>query len=210
MGSEMCIRDRVLLTVPMSQAWGLVVREGFVEAFYIPVNSMYPTVCRGDRVLADKRILRFESLRRGDLIILRSDLTNKMGYESREWHLKAPNLEEDAAKWIAQQEPAGVCLDFPQDYIAREMPTRHVYNHEFVAHHAIFSADLPFIEDLKDLGVAKEALLQLRLEQTLQPRFDIVDDVVDDRVVADLHTVAPRELARLRICPHVETKDHGA
>ena len=90
--------------------------------------------------------------RPGDLIILRSDLTNKMGYESREWHLKAPNLEEDAAKWIAQQNPAGVCLDFPQDYIAREMPTRHVYNHEFVAHHAIFAADLPFIEDLKDLG----------------------------------------------------------
>jgi len=59
----------LLLTVPMSLAWALVVREGFVEAFYIPVNSMYPTVSRGDRVLADKRILRFESLRRGDVII---------------------------------------------------------------------------------------------------------------------------------------------
>ncbi len=90
--------------------------------------------------------------RPGDLIILRSDLTNKMGYDSREWHLKAPNLEEGAAVWITEQQPAGVCLDFPQDYIAREMPSRHVYNHEFVAHHAIFSADLPFIEDLKDLG----------------------------------------------------------
>ena len=59
----------VLLTVPMSQAWALVVREGFVEAFYIPVNSMYPTISRGDRVLADKRVLRFESLQRGDLIV---------------------------------------------------------------------------------------------------------------------------------------------
>jgi signal peptidase I len=59
----------VLLTVPMSLAWSLVVREGYVQAFYIPVNSMYPTICRGDRVLADKRILRFEPLRRGDLII---------------------------------------------------------------------------------------------------------------------------------------------
>ena len=90
--------------------------------------------------------------RPGDLMILRSDLTNKLGYESREWHLKAPNLEQEAAAWIAEQKPAGVCLDFPQDYIAREMPTRHVRNEEFVAHHAIFSADLPFIEDLKDLG----------------------------------------------------------
>ena len=59
----------ILLTVPISAAWSLVVRESHVEAFYIPVNSMYPTVCRGDRVLADKRILRFESLQRGDLIV---------------------------------------------------------------------------------------------------------------------------------------------
>ena len=27
-----------------------------------------------------------------ELIILRSDLTNKVGYESKEWHLKAPLL----------------------------------------------------------------------------------------------------------------------
>ncbi len=88
----------------------------------------------------------------GDRLILRSDLTNKLGYESTEWHLKAPNLEPEAAKWIASLKPAAVCLDFPQDYIAREMPVRHVYNEEFVAHHAIFAEDIPFVEDLKDLG----------------------------------------------------------
>ena len=66
--------------------------------------------------------------------------------------MKAPNLEPEAAKWIASLKPSAVCLDFPQDYIAREMPVRHVYNEEFVAHHAIFAADIPFVEDLKDLG----------------------------------------------------------
>ena len=49
-------------------------------------------------------------------------------------------------------QPAAICLDFPQDFIAREMPVRHVYNHEFVAHHAVFAAGIPFVEDLKDLG----------------------------------------------------------
>ena len=93
-----------------------------------------------------------DRLRPGDRLILRSDLTNKLGYESREWHLKAPNLEPEAAKWITSLEPAAVCLDFPQDYIAREMPTRHVYNKEFVAHHTVFAAGIPFVEDLRDLG----------------------------------------------------------
>ena len=90
--------------------------------------------------------------RPGDIIVLRSDLTNKLGYESTEWHLKAPNLEREAAEFIAELEPSAVGLDFPQDFIAREMPTRHVYNHEFVAHHAIFAAGIPFVEDLKNLG----------------------------------------------------------
>ncbi|MDE0531387.1 MAG: cyclase family protein [Albidovulum sp.] len=92
--------------------------------------------------------------RPGDILVLRSDLTNKLGYESREWHLKAPNLERETAEYITRLAPSAVALDFPQDYIAREMPERHVYNHEFVAHHAVFAAGIPFIEDLKNLGDA--------------------------------------------------------
>ncbi len=88
----------------------------------------------------------------GDRLILRSDLTNKLGYESKDWHLKAPNLEPEAARWIASLKPSAVCLDFPQDHVAREMPSRHVYNKEFLAHHALFEAGIPFVEDLKDLG----------------------------------------------------------
>lgn len=85
-------------------------------------------------------------------IILRSDLTNRLGYKSTRWHTHAPNLDLSAAKWLIDKKPTAVCLDFPQDYIAREMPGRHVYNHEFEIHHKIFQAGIPFIEDLKDLG----------------------------------------------------------
>ena len=91
-------------------------------------------------------------LRPGDRLILRSDLTNRLGYESRQWHLMAPNLEPEAAAWAVSLQPSAICLDFPQDYIAREMPVRHVYNDEFVAHHAVFAAGIPFVEDLRDLG----------------------------------------------------------
>ena len=55
-----------------------------------------------------------------------------------------------------RKKPAAICLDFPQDFIAREMPGRHVYNHEFEIHHKIFQAGIPFIEDLKDLGEVRQ------------------------------------------------------
>ena len=108
-------------------------------------------------------------VRAGDLVILRSDLTNKMGYESRTWHLNAPNLEEDAANWLAGRKPAGVCLDFPQDYVARQMLDRHVRNEEFVAHHAMFRNHIPYIEDLKDIGaitVDRPFLMAIPLKMT--------------------------------------------
>ena len=88
----------------------------------------------------------------GARIVLRSDLTNRLGYGSTRWHTHAPNLEVDAAEWLVARKPAAICLDFPQDHVAREMPGRHVYNEEFVTHHAVLGAGVPFIEDLRDLG----------------------------------------------------------
>ena len=112
---------------------------------------------------------RAKGLRRGDLAVLRTDLTNRVGYASREWHLRAPYLEADAAAWLADRGPAAVCLDFPQDRVAREMPTRHVRNEEFVAHHAVFRRNIPFVEDLRDLGdleTDRPYLLALPLRMT--------------------------------------------
>jgi len=88
----------------------------------------------------------------GARIILRSDLTNRLGYGSTRWHTHAPNLEVAAAEWLVARRPAAICLDFPQDHVARQMPGRHVYNAEFVTHHAVLGAGVPFIEDLRDLG----------------------------------------------------------
>ena len=88
----------------------------------------------------------------GARIILRTDLTNRLGYSSTRWHIDAPNIEVDAAHWLISKQPSAICLDFPQDFIAREMPGRHVFNNEFVTHHAVFDAGIPFIEDLRDLG----------------------------------------------------------
>ena len=120
------------------------------EAFTVDLSDL-PLPTPITRSILENRIGR--GFKPGTRLILRSDLTNRVGYESREWHLKAPNLEVEAAEFIVSLKPAAICLDFPQDFIAREMPDRHVYNHEFVAHHAVFAAGIPFVEDLKDIGL---------------------------------------------------------
>ncbi len=91
----------------------------------------------------------------GSRIILRTDLINRVGYGSTRWHMQAPNLEVAAAEWLVARRPAAICLDFPQDFVAREMPGRHVYNREFVTHHAVLGQGVPFIEDLRDLGAIR-------------------------------------------------------
>ena len=47
-----------------------IVRPFVVESFYIPSESMVPTLEVGDRVLANKFIYRFEAPDRGDIVIL--------------------------------------------------------------------------------------------------------------------------------------------
>jgi signal peptidase I len=49
-----------------------VVRPFIVEAYYIPTQSMAPTLEVGDRVLANKFIYRFSEPQRGDIIIFES------------------------------------------------------------------------------------------------------------------------------------------
>jgi signal peptidase I len=58
-----------LMLLPNSIAYALLVREGFFEAFYIPSTSMEPTIAKGDRVLADKRVYRSEPVERGDIVV---------------------------------------------------------------------------------------------------------------------------------------------
>ena len=54
-------------------------------------------------------------------------------------------------------------------------------------------ADLRDLEDLQDLGVAEEGLAPLGREHARHRRLHIVDEVVDDVVVADLDAVGLRQ-----------------
>src|SRR5215471_7008766 len=62
-------------------------------------------------------------------------------------------------------------------------------------------------EDLPDLRGAELRLLELGLEHALERGLDLLDRLVDDRVVADVHALALRQLTGPAGRPHVEAHD---
>src|SRR4051812_16474938 len=68
-------------------------------------------------------------------------------------------------------------------------------------------ADARHAEDLADLRRAERDLLVLRLEHALEGRLDLLDRLVDDRVVPDVDTLAVGQLGGLPLGPDVEAQD---
>src|SRR3990167_4274404 len=71
-------------------------------------------------------------------------------------------------------------------------------------------ADLADVEGLQNLGVAKEGFALDRGQHAREHAFDVVQQVVDDRVVADLDPFALGQGSRLGRGPDVEADDRRA
>src|ERR687889_1662344 len=61
----------VILVVAFALVFGFV-RPFVLEAFYIPSESMVPTLLVGDRVFVNKFIYRFTEPERGDIVVFES------------------------------------------------------------------------------------------------------------------------------------------
>ena len=73
----------VLLPLPISMGGAMLIREGLLEAFYVPSRSMYPTIRFGDRVLANKITYRSQPVRRGDIIVFANPNQRNQNYIKR-------------------------------------------------------------------------------------------------------------------------------
>src|SRR5580693_988610 len=69
-------------------------------------------------------------------------------------------------------------------------------------------ADPRHPEDLPDLRGTELDFFELGLEHALERGLDLLDRLVDDRVVADVDALAPGQLARPFGRPDVEADDH--
>src|ERR671920_1880715 len=61
----------VILLIAFALVFGFV-RPFIIEAFYIPSESMVPTLEVGDRVFVNKFIYRFAEPERGDIVVFES------------------------------------------------------------------------------------------------------------------------------------------
>lgn len=60
-----------LVGIALYQGAGLSARHWLVECYFLPTGAMFPTVVRGDRVLANKTAYWFTPVRRGDMVAFR-------------------------------------------------------------------------------------------------------------------------------------------
>ena len=91
---------------------------------------------------------------------------------------------------VADQTHIGAALD----HAIGDPATRHI-------------ADFGYLEDLQDGRVAEHALAHGRSQQAGHRFLHVIDEIVDDVVVADLDTGVLGSLARFLVRPHVEA-DH--
>ena len=88
-----------------------------------------------------------ESIRRGDILLLRTDWSQRHIGTPR-YFRESPGLTEAAARWIAQKRPKSVGCDFFEEPAARQPGWTA---DQFVVHGALLGAGIPLIEGLVNL-----------------------------------------------------------
>src|SRR5215217_6830816 len=78
----------VILIIAFALVFGLV-RPYVLEAFYIPSESMVPTLEVGDRVFVNKFVYRFSEPERGDIVVDRDGVLFVNGVPQKEPYVNA-------------------------------------------------------------------------------------------------------------------------
>jgi signal peptidase I len=99
--------QETLLLLVIALGLAILIKAFFVQAFYIPSESMVPTLQVGDRVLVNKVVYRLHPPRRGDVIVFENPNETNVHRNpvSAFWH------------WVT--EGLGVSTDPTKDYIKR-------------------------------------------------------------------------------------------
>lgn len=89
-----------------------------------------------------------EKIRFNDIIILRTDWTDKKWGTNEYWD-NSPYLTEDGAKWLVAKCPKAIGFDFFEEYSAR---LKDFKPEDFVVHKMILKEGIAIIEHLTNLG----------------------------------------------------------
>lgn len=127
----------------------------------------------GKPVTAAMLAARTKHARPGDILILRSNLPQQYDAELRAYKQDSPWVDDEASRYIAEAGFKALAVDFPQDFIAREMAARRVENHEFTEHQIVLGAGLMHLEHLVGLqGIESPRAFLAGLPLRLSGRAD--------------------------------------
>jgi kynurenine formamidase len=122
------------------------------EAAVIDVSDLVPS----GAVNADVLERRGGHVKQGDLLILRSNLHEVHPNTTGDYWQISPYVDADGSHWIVDRGCRALVIDFPQDYVAREMGDRKVTNPEFTEHQIVLGANLMHLEHVVNLSAIQQ------------------------------------------------------
>lgn len=122
------------------------------EAALIDVSDCVP----GKPATAELLETRGGHVRKGDILILRSNLFDRFPNTDRSYWTQSPYVDESGSRWIVERGCAALVVDFPQDYLAREMTGREIKNHEWTEHQIVLGARLMHVEHVRNLDQIRQ------------------------------------------------------
>ncbi len=122
------------------------------EAAVVDVSDLVPS----GAVNADVLEQRGDHVKAGDLLILRSNLHEVHPHSTGDYWQKSPYVDADGSQWIVERGCRALVIDFPQDYVAREMDGRLVTNPEFTEHQIVLGANLMHLEHVVKLSAIEQ------------------------------------------------------
>jgi signal peptidase I len=151
----------VILLVSFALVFGFV-RPFVVEAFYIPSESMVPTLRVGDRVLVNKFIYRFTEPQRGDIVVFKSVEGDSEDLIKRVVGVPGDKISVRRGKLFVNGEPQ------KEPYVNKKFPDRSFFAPKTVPKDHIFvmgdnranSRDSRFFGPVPDENIEGEAFLR--------------------------------------------------
>lgn len=88
-------------------------------------------------------------VRQGDIVLLRTDWTDRMWGKFPDYYVRSPYLTPDAAEWLAERRPRAVGFDFFEEYCAR-LPD--FTSEDFVCHRILLGGGILLMEQMTNLS----------------------------------------------------------
>ena len=125
------------------------------EAVIVDVHDARPR----EAIDADRLARTRTEVHPGDIIVVRTDWTDRTWGAFPDYYVRSPYLTQDGARWIAEQRPKAVVVDFFEEECAI---SPEFTSEDFVAHRELLGRGIPIVEQAMSLGsVGRERFLLL-------------------------------------------------